>query len=439
MSNLSQILSSLANKDFYFYLSKENVDWTSSGFCDLKIHCDGKKLTIPLIDDLDISYIAGSFYHFLNSKNIIFSWNAKEIFSYIKGKSDISFDISNTMIYDLSLIFSYFSIEQSKPQTFAEAVGLLKNVMSLSNWNKFKNFYEKVYYPLICKVLPDIETNCIVNNLKKKCVYPTYIIEGQANGRLKTIKIGPNSYNPHSIGEEERAELRPKNYDEVFVYFDYKNMEVNVLQWLSKDKKLKEIVENSDDIYKEIWKKVIKQEPNESHRLLCKNIFLPVVFGQGYWSLSKKLKISEKNAARLIDTLVDAFPVAFDWVNSQQVDSNKVAMDVFGRIRKFEDEEQYKIKNFCIQSPASMICLRKLVKLHQALLEIGSLCFHVHDGYCVLCKKNQIESVFEIGTKILEEEDELFPELYLKTTCYFGNNLNNMTLLQKDNIKDIKI
>lgn len=436
MSDFVQNLYSLNDKDFYFYLSKENPNWTKfDDFCDLFFHYDGKKLSFPLTNSIEISYLASSFYHFLNNKNIILSWSAKDIFSYVKGKAEIDFEINN-IIYDLSIMCSYFSLDEKRPNTLNDSFKVLKKVMSQDGWDHFKILYENIYFPLISKVLPDIETNCIVDNFKKKCVYPTYVLEGQANGRLKTVKVGPNSYNPHSMGDYERENLRPKDYDEIFVYFDYKNMEVNVLEWLSKDKNLKQILESSDDIYREIWKKIIKQNPNDSHRNLCKNIFLPVVFGQGSWSLSKKLGISEKNATTLINTLVDAFPVAFDWVNSQQANSDKIAVDVFSRRRKFEDQEQYKIKNFCIQSPASMICLRKLVRLHESLMGIAKICFHVHDGYCVLCKKNQLDLVFEIGTSILEEEDELFSNLHLKTTCNFGNNLNNMQSLIKRNIRN---
>jgi DNA polymerase I-like protein with 3'-5' exonuclease and polymerase domains len=151
-----------------------------------------------------------------------------------------------------------------------------------------------------------------------------------------------------------------------------------------------------------------------------------VVFGQGKASLSKKMGISEEIAAKLIHSLNRTFPVAFDWVKSQSTDGNNVATDALGRRRKFESHELYKIKNFCIQSPASMICLRKLVRLHEALSGMASICFHVHDGYCVLCKNSDLDLVREAGISALEEEDCLFEGLGLSTTCKFGPNLNEL-------------
>jgi hypothetical protein len=103
-----------------------------------------------------------------------------------------------------------------------------------------------------------------------------------------------------------------------------------------------------------------------------------------------------------------------------------MATDVFGRRRYFADHEFYKIRNFCIQSPSSMVCLRKLVRLHETLSDKARIGFHIHDGYCVMCKKNQLNSIYETATSILEEEDPLFPGLKLRTSCTSGANLNDM-------------
>lgn len=432
MSDLSDILTQIKGKDLYLYLNKENPDWSSSTLnIDLNIHFSGSKVQLPLDEEKNILYLTSALHHFIDSKNIIIAWAAKDVFSYLKGRTEISLELNN-LVYDLSVISSYFSLQEEKPKTFNSALKVLIKAMKDPNWKQFCSFYEKVYNPLICKVLPDIETNCLIDNKRKRCVYPTYMIEGQANGRLKTLKINSNSYNPHSIGSSEKISLRPRDYDEVFVYFDYKNMEVNVLQWLSKDQDLAAILESGQDLYKEIWSQITKQTPTDKHRNLCKNIFLPVVFGQGAKSLSKKLEVSEEIASKLIDSLVRTFPVAFDWVKNQLPNGNNMAIDAFGRKRIFDFQEHYKVKNFCIQSPASMICLRKLVRLHEALAEKASICFHVHDGYYVLCKKTDVNSVCKIGIQVLEEEDPLFLNLKLKTTCHFGHNLNDLKTLNQE-------
>lgn len=431
MSGFSEILPRIKGEDIYLHLSRENPDWQNhKQDVSLVVHFGGKRVTLPLGDSSELNYLVSSLYHFLDSDRLVLAWGAKDIFSYLRGRTEMSLEVHN-QVYDLSLISSYLGSSSARPENFKDAVMLLKRLMSDPLWKKFSPYYTAIHVPMFSSVLPEMETGCIVDNSKKKCVYPTYVMEGQANGRLSTLKINSSSYNPHSIGKEEKSNLRPRGYDELFVCYDYRNMEVAVLQWLSGDPALASILESGRDLYKEIWRKITRQEATDAHRKICKNTFLPVVFGQGKLSLAKNLGSSEEIAAKLIDSLVDTFPVAFDWVGAQSPDSNNTATDVFGRRRTFGGQELYKIKNFCIQSPASMICLRKLVKLHEALAGKASVGFHVHDGYCVLCDKKNLASICELGTKVLEEEDEMFPGLVLKTTCKFGQNLIDLETFTK--------
>lgn len=421
--DLSAVLSMVKDKDSYVFLNQENICWHSSSKVNMNVCFSGKKAVIPFNSDL--SYLASSFHHVFGKEQIFLCWGAKDLFSFIKGKTGILPECPAT-IYDLSLICSYLSFDDEKPTSFNSAVSLMKRFMKETSWQKFSKFYFEVYLPLFSKILPEIETNCLVDNKARKCVYPFYVLEGQANGRLKTMVCGDSSYNPHSLGPTQKQNLRPADYDEIFVYFDYRNMEVAVLQWLSGDKTLGGILESEEDIYKQIWSKITCSVASDSHRKICKDTFLPVIFGQGKNSLSENLGISEKNTSKLIHNLVSSFPVAFDWVSSQSPDSNNMATDVFGRRRYFADHELYKIRNFCIQSPSSMVCLRKLVRLHEILIDKARIGFHIHDGYCVICKKNQLNSIYEIATSILEEEDPLFPGLKLRTSCTYGINLNDM-------------
>lgn len=431
---IANILKEIKGKDLFLYIDKENPDWQKSD-SNLIICWENKKVSLSLDDAESLSYFVSSFYNFIDPNKFLISWNAKNIFSYLQAKTEIPFEIPN-IVYDLYILNSYFSLNEERPTSFKSSVLLLKKILADgARWSKFKSFYESIYVPLFSKVIPSIENNCLVDNQKKKCVYSHYVIEGQANGRLKTLKIPrDSSYNPHSLGEHEKNNLRPREYEQNFVCFDFKNMEVSVLQWLSKDEQLKNMLKSKKDLYKEIWSKITKQDANDTQRALCKNVFLPVVFGQGKYSLSKKLGISEEIADKLIYSFNKAFPVAFTWVNSQVPDSNNYATDYFGRRRKFDDDQLYKIKNFCIQSPASLICLRKLVRLYEAFSEKARMCFHVHDGYYVLTEKNNINSICKLGKEILEEEDSMFPGLHLKVTCHYGYNLNKLENFKKGEV-----
>lgn len=415
MEDIFELMSKLKGKDLYFYLNKES---------SLSFHYESTKNTINSIDENSLSYLSSSFHHFVDKDRILLSWDIKDLLSYLKNKTQINMEIP-CKIYDLRIITSYLNIECEQPERFQDALLLLKKATENPEWKQFSKFYNLVYIPLISRILPEVENSPLIDNSKKRLVYPLYTPEGQINGRMKATVPSENHYNPHTINIEQKENLRPTNYDDVFIYFDYKNMEVNVLQWLSGDEDLGNVLKEEDP-YKSIWKKITNQEASDYHRKICKNIFLPVIFGQGAKSLAIKLGIEEKNAYKIIDRLTKTFPVAFDWVKSQTTFSNNMAIDYFGRRRTFRDDELYKIRNFSVQSPASMICLRKLVRLHDNLSNNARICFHVHDGYCVICSKNDVSIVSKIGKQILEEKDELFPEIQLQVTSQYGYNLNQL-------------
>lgn len=428
-SDFSEVVTGLSGNDIYFYLDEENPDWNrEDSFSNLVVHYAGRRAVLPLGYSHEVEYLASSIHHFVSPDSVVLAWRAKDFFSYLRGRTGISVEMG-ARVWDLHVISSYFGYGLDRPVTFKDALGLLRRAFREPGWERFRSFYESVHLPLIREVLPEIETACLVDSDRRICVYPSYVLEGQVNGRLKAILNGDNSYNPHSLGLAERLRLRPPAYDSSFVCFDFRNMEVAILAWLSRDSRLFGIISSSRDPYSEIWKIVAREEPDAGKRDLCKNFFLPVVFGQGKASLAKKLKISEKNAGMLIDRLVKAFPVAFDWVCSGSVDLDGCAQDSFLRRRFFADGERYKMRNFRIQSPASMVCLKKLVDLHACLPE-GSLRFHVHDGYCIVCDDSEVERIAEAGMRCLESPDPMFEGLYLKTSCKAGKNLNNLDSLE---------
>jgi len=412
-------------------MTQENPDWTSDDSrAEMVIHCDGKKFVLPLSDTKEVPYLASSLHHFIGEDSLVLSWCAKDIFSFLKGRTGIPLEFKGN-IFDLSVICSYFGYPRERPSSFKDALSILKLASCDQGWKNFRRLYDSVYRPLISDVLPSMETCCLVDNRKRRCVYPSYVLEGQANGRLKAVRSGPSSYNPHSLGPEERRNIRPAGYDQSFVYFDFRNMEVCALRWLSGDDGLGAIIDSGSDPYKEIWRIISGSEPSESQRAVCKSVFLPVVFGLGRSSLSKKIGVSEKVAGLIIDRLVKSFPVAFEWVDVQADFEGDSAVDVLGRRRSFGSSESYKARNFCVQAPASMICLSKLVSLHEGLSGSANICFHVHDGYCLVCDRSSVEEVADRGLSILQSEDRLFPGLSLRASCKFGPDLDNLQTLRK--------
>lgn len=417
----------LIQKDVYLHSNSAVLDWTKDQYdYDLFIETINEKIIFNLKDDKSVENFAIIFSYICKSEKLLIGYELKNIISFLIAKTGIEIIIEKP-IYDISIIQSYFSLKKQKPENLKDSIKVLKNIKSLHDWDSFKVFYFEIFSPLIKEVVPKLETNFLVDKSRKSLVASFYEIEGQLNGRMKCSSALKKSFVPHTLSEKLKENLKPKDPDEFFVYFDYKHMEVSVLQWLSKDEKLKQVLESEGDFYESVWGTLVKQKASESQRNICKNVFLPVVFGQGSFSLSKKLGLEEKISKMLIDRLKNTFQDSFDWIEDQHLNiENNIAFDVFGRVRKFDQSDTYKIKNFCIQSPASMICLKKLVVLYELIKEYAKLCFHVHDGYCLLCNKNNLHKVVDIAFYALEKEEDMFPNLKLNVSCKFGKKLNNL-------------
>ena len=100
--------------------------------------------------------------------------------------------------------------------------------------------------------------------------------------------------------------------------------------------------------------------------------------------------------------------------------------DVFYRVRNFEISESYKARNFCIQSPSALICLYYLVKLYMASGELYSLAFHVHDGYFIATRKENVQEAYQVAKQVLESSNKFLPNLKLLTSSKVGTALDKM-------------
>jgi DNA polymerase I-like protein with 3'-5' exonuclease and polymerase domains len=427
MATLEFALKKIQDVSATFLAVKPEVaDFTSDTSATLNIMAEGLNITIPLSGDVQKLKVARAKIRGVLSK-IIIGWDIKELFTFILGKTGVPFEI-DAKIYDLKILEWYLGIEGKCPQSFEEAKSRLSKVVKHSSWEKLKNIYQKVYIPLISEVIPAAESLGVINHHLKRRLYSHYEIAGQVNGRLKCNKSLRNGFNPHSMGEAERQVLRPPFFDYDFIYLDYHNMEVGVLQWLSGDPLLGQILETGK-VYEGIWTALTGIDYNENYRRISKSIFLPVVYGQGVDSLAKNAGMSNGTAVKLIDRIYKKFSVAMQWIQQQQQFLvNGQGVDVAGRCRFFD--ETYKVRNFVVQSPAALFCLEKLVQLYKGLKYGARLAFHIHDGYVLYAPRLEVERVGKLAIDILETESEIFKGLKLKVSCKAGESI--------ETIKDIR-
>lgn len=438
MNKDAQILQDLMNfaekEPFSFFSINNDLDYDHS-----------HNLSKPV---LNLSGIKGSFISLeLKSENIglyskflketifkkekkVMCYNSKPFFSYLLSKN-INPNIFECSFFDLQWFFSYSGKRSIELASINDVLKNFSEITTLLSSSQ-NNLYKSIYGGLIKDVIPYLENNCLIDVEEEGKVYSFYKIEGQENGRLSCQTHLKKGFNPHSMGPDLKANLRPYYPHDIFMIFDYKNMEVSVLSEISQDNNLIKLLDSNKDFYETIFKIVIGGE-NENSRNFAKKFFLPIIYGQAPTSLSHNLGISENTAKEIINRLRKLFPKVFQFSDNAQDEAkrNGCVKDYFSRTRYFEDN-YYKARNFVVQSPAALLCLEKLICLYKNLnKEESRIVFSIHDGYGVTANKLNALSLYPSIKKILESKSSLLPNCNLEISFKIGKRLNNLLELKR--------
>lgn len=409
---LDDYLIKLLDKDtVYFCIQETGIGDITVRLNDLVIKLNHKTK--------DFKNSLGQIRYVLQDKFII-AWNIKDFISFVLKHTKNLFKLDN--VVDLKIAENYLKLSSEKyPDNLLQAQIRLSKCFKSNSWNSFKSANSNVYSPLSLNILPNIENTGVLDRRVGRYVYPYYEVEGQLNGRLKCLSS--NGVNPHTLSDEDKQNLYlPDN--NLFVYCDYRSMEVAVLQWLSGDKALEKILLSGNDIYNTIWKELTGLDGNDAYRKLCKSIFLPVMFGQGVAALSERSGLDIGKSELLISRINKVFEVAVNWIKGQQENIvDNIAIDFFGRLRKFESNEVYKVRNFSVQSPAALVCLHKLVQLYDNLNNSSKVLFHIHDGYVLSCNQLNVKDTIIYIKDILQKDNNFYENLHLTCDVKLGKNL----------------
>lgn len=421
---LKYLSETSSDNTIYIKINPEYIDFTDKNFqFNIEIYSRSKRLT-KLVDNSNFDTINSilKVALFLKNKKII-TWNIKNYFSYYKNKTGNDLDVE-CQILDLKILERLCGIYSEKsPNSFKEAVERF-SVIYPSKWNRINNVYKEVYCPLFLKVIPSIENKGIIDIEEKNIKYCYYEIEGQENGRLSSFNCFKNGFMPLNLKKEDKQKYRPLNQDDLFLLFDYKNMEVSVLEYLTKDKSLKDVLDEGDDFYESLYKKIINANNfDQEKRKKMKMIFLPFIYGAGIKKISESCKIEHSKVEVITKRIKETFPKTFTWLdNFSKNDQDGYYINTFGKIRKID--QSYKSVNFIVQSTASIFCLDKLIDLYYVYKK--SMCFYVHDAYCLYSNKKELESNMEMIKNILLQDSKFLNNIHLSVSCKYGEDLNEM-------------
>jgi len=434
MTILADALEALPNRVFVT-TEPETLDFTNpTRAASLVIMGPEARIDVPFPrTNKEFHETLGLVRHYIAREGLtVIGWNLKSLFSYVLGrKANLCFE---SRLIDLKPMEAFRDVRRDCPKTYQEALQRLTEIVKCPEWGQLSQVYQEVHLPLITRVLPGMESTGLNDVRAGRALFPFYEVEGQVNGRLRCASMFSYGYSPHNLTTEQKDCFRPTEYDRLFLYFDFRHMEVATLQWLAKDEVLGEIFESGGDVYCGIWERVTGLECGDRYRQTCKDMFLPVIYGQGARSLAVRLGVNEITGKKLVSGIYRTFPASSSWASNSQasLDVEEYVHDHFGRRRKFEDD-YYKIRNFCVQAPAAIVCLHKLVLLFDLLeknKDIGKLVYSLHDGYGILAEKRNWRKVAILAQQVLEAEDHLYPGLRLRTALQVGEKLSQLRVVE---------
>lgn len=355
----------------------------------------------------------------------VIGWDLKPMFSWFKRHLK-QIDLPACTLVDLRPMEHFCGIKLNKPGSYDEAWLRFQTLAQQDNWKQLTFMWNKVMLPLTTQVIPAIENVGVLDLERESKVHPFYEIEAQENGRLSCSGIFQWGFKADGIDENLGKRLIPNDRDDVFLYFDFLSLEPTVLQWLSEDEVLAEVLE-SGNAYERIFELVSQVKDHPKAKEVGKKIFLPTIYGSSAATLSAKLKWSERTTQTVINRLRETFAKAFCYVESfQEAAKSGIVRDRFGRKRQFSDA-YYKALNFSVSSPATAICLERLVALHR--LNVSPVLMSIHDGFVVSAPAKRILDVKVAVKECLESESSLAPGLKLKVACKGGRYYKDMQSL----------
>lgn len=432
ISFVKQIVDIADGNVFCLFFEPDLLDFTDDKVkLTLCIHSPSNSVKTT-IDHQDIPLLVEILKETIFQKNNkIFVWNWKDLISFLTFNLNKLVEFKG-FIFDLAIAESFFFEKHEKPLDFNGTIQRFKKLKSDSDWDKFYNIYKEIYYPLSSFVVPSMETTPLLDYDAKSRVYSYYQINGQDNGRMLCTNCRVNGFNPHILSKDQKDKYKPSAPFSLFLGFDFRSMEVGVLAHLANDDALKELM-RSPDIYTSIYQTITESSVvDDNSKIIAKKIFLPTIYGMSVKSIAEQAKIDSSLADQICKNINKIFYKSVMYVKDYVVQAENLGTisDYFGKKRKFTDNF-YRARNFCIQSPASLICLEKLIDLWKTTHHKTRICYHVHDGYYVYATNDNWKEIVMDVKRVLVSESKICPGLKLRVACQIGAKLNCMKSLEK--------
>jgi DNA polymerase-1 len=206
---------------------------------------------------------------------------------------------------------------------------------------------------------------------------------------------------------------------------DQSQIEIRTAAWLSQDRKMLEAIRSGEDIHTAMASLMLAkaiEDVTEDERQSCKHRTFLILYGGGARKLAKDLKISVRQAQRLIDDYFNTFTGLRDYVQSCK---DKVKLDLrvvtpFGFERTFvqperwDSAEGFRIErqafNTIVQSTAACITYISMIHVEEQMRAMGLksiMIGQVHDSILIDVYPGEEHIVGGLVRNVMESSGEL--------------------------------
>ena len=197
--------------------------------------------------------------------------------------------------------------------------------------------------------------------------------------------------------------------DKILIYFDYKNQEIAIAAYLSRDPHLMAAVESGDPYIKtaQFNNSVPDDATKKTHPVIrnqFKTALLACLYGQGIKNMSAALAISHDAGTSLHVKIKNTFRIYFEWIK-RAVDKSLVRGFMVGRLgfRYWIEPggiiNPRTIYNYPIQTNGSEMLRLAAIKICDAGIECNAL---IHDGLLIHVPRKKFRKQFMKVKKIME-------------------------------------
>ena len=343
----------------------------------------------------------------------------RDILDKMKIETNKQLEDLKTKIYELA--GKEFNI--SSPRQLGE---VLFEHLNLPGGKKNKTGY-KTDASVLEKLLgkhPVIEPILIYRNLSKiSSTYieglEQYIAEGEIihpifkqtlarTGRLSCTE--PNLQNiptKDEYGKLIRKAFVPKN--DLFISFDYSQIELRLLAHISNDKRLIEAFNNGEDIHTHVAADIYgieEKDVTKLQRKTAKAVIFGIVYGISGFGLGENLHITPKEAKMFIEKYYELYPDVKNYMDNiiKQAKKDGYVKTLFGRIRVIEE----------LNSSNYMVRIENKLKKHNLK---SKLVLQIHDELIFDVVNEEKEQIIKLAQEEMENVIKLSVPLKVSKSC----------------------